>query len=108
MNYTPKEIIYNSPHPTILLRIEDAPTRELLILLTQEAKRDLVYRRMNIKENHHNRPTPLIRVQAHILSIVEKIKQEYLSLCDDFKNEMKFDPKIFIVLKINCFRVTYL
>jgi hypothetical protein len=74
MNYTPKEIIYNTPHPTILLRIEDNSTRELLILLTQEVKRDLIYRRMNIKENHHNRPTPLIRVQAHILSIVEKIK----------------------------------
>jgi len=36
MNYTPNEIIYNIPHPTILLRIEDAPTRELSILLTQE------------------------------------------------------------------------
>jgi hypothetical protein len=24
---------------------------------------------------------------------LDKIKQEYLSLCDDFKNEMKFDPK---------------
>jgi len=24
---------------------------------------------------------------------LDKIKQEYLLLCDDFKNEMKFDPK---------------
>jgi len=74
MNYTPNEIIYNIPHPTILLRIEDAPTRELFILLTQEVKRDLIYRRMNIREHNHNRPTPLVRVQAHILSIVDKIK----------------------------------
>jgi len=63
MDYTPMEIIYYTPHPTILLRIEDASVRELLIFFTQEVKRDLIYRRMNIKDNHHNRPTPLIQIQ---------------------------------------------
>ena len=31
--------------------------------------------------------------QGQLKQELDKIKQEYLLLCDDFKNEMKFDPK---------------
>ncbi len=42
---TPLEIVFNKPHPSILLHIPDATTRKVLILLLQEIKRDIVYRR---------------------------------------------------------------
>jgi hypothetical protein len=32
-----------------------------------------MYRRMNIMEGHRNRQMPLVRIQAHILSVVKKI-----------------------------------
>jgi hypothetical protein len=40
---------------------------------------------------------------------LDQIKKEYLSLCDDFKEEMNFNPKkIFITLKINYLKITYI
>ncbi len=36
--------------------------RELPIIFIQEVKRDLYYKRMNIKEYNHNRPNPFIRI----------------------------------------------
>jgi hypothetical protein len=40
---TPPEIIFNKPHPSILLHIIDATTRKVLILLPQETKRDIIF-----------------------------------------------------------------
>jgi hypothetical protein len=41
-------IIYNIHHPSILLYIQDKTTRNTLLLLVQEVKRDIIYRRMNL------------------------------------------------------------
>jgi hypothetical protein len=41
-------IIYNIPHPSILLHIPDKITRNTLLLLVQEVKRDIIYRRLNL------------------------------------------------------------
>jgi hypothetical protein len=73
MDYTPKEIVYNVPHPSIQLHLQDGEIKKTLILFIQEIKRDIMYRRINIMEGHRNRQMPLVRIQAHILSVVKKI-----------------------------------
>jgi hypothetical protein len=47
---TPLEIVFNKPHPSILLHISDATTRKVLILFLQEIKRDIIYRRAQLQE----------------------------------------------------------
>jgi hypothetical protein len=41
-------IIFNIPHPSLLLHIRDKESRNALLLLVQEIKRDIIYRRMNL------------------------------------------------------------
>jgi hypothetical protein len=61
---TPLEIVFNKPHPSILLHIPD--------VLLQEIKRDIVYRRAQLQEpRHHEELHP--RIQAHLLSVINKI-----------------------------------
>jgi hypothetical protein len=42
---TQLEIIFNKPHPSILLHVPDGTTRKVLILFLQEVKRDIIFRR---------------------------------------------------------------
>jgi hypothetical protein len=42
---TPLEIVFNKPHPLILLHVPDGTTRKVLILFLQEIKRDIIFRR---------------------------------------------------------------
>jgi hypothetical protein len=69
---TPLEIIFNKPHPSILLHIPDATTRKVLILLLQEIKRDIVYRRAQLQEPRR-REELHPRIQAHLISVINKI-----------------------------------
>jgi hypothetical protein len=69
---TPLEIAFNKPHPSILLHIPDATTRKVLILLLQEIKRDIVYRRAQLQEPQ-GREELYPRIQAHLLSVINKI-----------------------------------
>ncbi len=48
MAYTQLNIIYNVPHPSILIHIRDKLSRNTLLMLTQEIKRDIIFRRMNL------------------------------------------------------------
>jgi hypothetical protein len=41
-------VIYNIPHPSLLLHIHDKASRNALLLLIQKVKRDIVYGRMNL------------------------------------------------------------
>jgi hypothetical protein len=41
-------IIFNIPHPSILRHVRDKESRNALLLLVQEIKRDIIYRRMNL------------------------------------------------------------
>jgi hypothetical protein len=70
---TPLEIIFNKPHPLILLHVPDATTRKVLILFLQEVKRDIFFRRAQLSEP---RPREELqsRIQAHLLSVVTKIQ----------------------------------
>jgi hypothetical protein len=59
---TPKEIIYNKPHPAILLRIPDKLVRFCILVLVQEIKRNcsvssprrphVEYKRMVLEHTH--------------------------------------------------------
>jgi hypothetical protein len=69
---TPLEIVFNKPHPSILLHIPDATTRKVLILLLQEIKRDIIYRRAQLQEPRR-REELHPRIQAHLISEINKI-----------------------------------
>jgi hypothetical protein len=40
----PTNIIFNIPHPSLLQHIRDKESRNALLLLVQEIKRDIIYR----------------------------------------------------------------
>ncbi len=47
---TPLEIVFNKPHPSILLHVPEGTTRKVLILFLQEIKRDIIFRRAQLAE----------------------------------------------------------
>jgi hypothetical protein len=69
---TPKEIIFNKPHPAIILRIADQLVRQIILVLIQEVKRDIVYRRMQLQESLRQEVFP-VRIYAHLLSCTRKL-----------------------------------
>jgi hypothetical protein len=69
---TPKEFIYNKPHPAILLRISDKLTRYSILVIIQEIKRCIIFRRMQLVEPLRQE-VPKIRMQAHLLSVTRKL-----------------------------------
>ena len=82
MDHYPLHIIFNVQHPSILLHVTNDRSRRVLIHLTQEIKRDIIYRRMNTTGNGN--PVPLPRIHAHLLSTITKLKAllEYQGLTD--------------------------
>jgi hypothetical protein len=62
---TPKEIIFNKPHPAILLRYS-------ILVLIQEVKRDIIFRRMQLLVPTQQAVLQ-IRIQAHLLSVTRKL-----------------------------------
>ncbi len=69
---TPKEIIYNKPHPAILLRIPDKLVRYCILVLVKEIKRNIIFRRMQLTEPSRQE-VPRLRLQAHLLSVIRKL-----------------------------------
>jgi hypothetical protein len=69
---TPKEIIYNKPYPAILLRISDKLVRYSILVVIQEIKRNIIFRRMQLTEPLR-KEVPRIRMQAHLLSNTQKL-----------------------------------
>jgi hypothetical protein len=69
---TPKEIIFNKPHPAILLRIPDTLVCHSILVLVQEIKRDIIFRRMQLQEPMHQEVLR-IRIHAHLLSSIRKL-----------------------------------
>jgi hypothetical protein len=51
---TPKEIVFNKPHPAIMLRISDPLVRYSILVLIQEIKWDIIFVGCNYK-NHRDR-----------------------------------------------------
>ncbi len=48
VNLGQTNIIFNISHPSLLLHIHDKESRNALLLLVQEIKRDIINRRMNL------------------------------------------------------------
>ncbi len=48
VEYSQLNVIYNVPHPSLLLHIRDKLSRNALLILMQETKRDIIFRRMNL------------------------------------------------------------
>jgi hypothetical protein len=69
---TPKEIIYNKPHPAILHRISDKLIRYSILVVIREIKRDIIFRRMQLAKPSRQE-VPRIRMQAHLLSVTRKL-----------------------------------
>ena len=82
IDFDPTHIIFNKQPDSILLHVKDGRTRRSLIHLTQEVKRDIIYRRMNATVNRTQVPLP--RIHAHLLSTVTKLKSlmEYQGFTD--------------------------
>jgi hypothetical protein len=72
IDLTPKEIVYNKPHPAILLRITDPLVRHCILVLIQEIKRDIIFRRMQLQEPLR-REVLRVRIYAHLLSCIRKL-----------------------------------
>jgi hypothetical protein len=73
IDLTPLEIVFNKPHPSILLHVPDGTTRKILILFIQEIKRDIIFRRAQLTEPRR-REELLPRIRAHLLSVISKLQ----------------------------------
>jgi hypothetical protein len=58
-------MIYNISHPSLLLHVHDQASRNALLLLIQEVKRDIIYRRMNLPPSEQQLTDPR-RITAHL------------------------------------------
>jgi hypothetical protein len=76
INLTHLEIIFNKPHPSLLLFLAHKEDRMMIILLVQELKRDIIYRRMNLTQTDRETPTLHIRIYAHIASVMRKLQAQ--------------------------------
>jgi hypothetical protein len=72
IDLTPKEIIYNKPHPATLHKIPDKHVWSTVLTFKQETKWDIVFCRMQLKEPRREE-VPRIRMQAHLLSVIRKL-----------------------------------
>jgi hypothetical protein len=71
MDHTPKEIVFNLMHPSIILYISDPPSCIILLHLVQEIKCDIIHCRMTITSPRG--PKPLLHFHAHLLSVIKKV-----------------------------------
>jgi hypothetical protein len=87
MDYVPKveysqlNIIFNVPHPSLIIHIPDKLSRNTLLILTQEIKRDIIYRRLNLPPSA-NQATDPQRLAAHLNSTFQRLHSylQYIGL----------------------------
>jgi hypothetical protein len=72
-------IIFNIPHPSLLLHIHDKTSRNAILLLIQEVKRDIIFRRMNLPPSAQQ-ITDLRRLAAHLDSLYADFAPTYNTL----------------------------
>jgi hypothetical protein len=74
-------IIFNIPHQSLLLHIKDKASRNAILLLIQEIKRDLIYRRMNLPPSAQQ-ITDSRRLAAHLDSAIRRLRSylQYIGL----------------------------
>ena len=77
INLTHLKIIFNKPHPSLLLFLTHKEDRMMLIILVQEIKRDILYQRMNLTQTDREAPSSLTRIQAHIAPVMLKSSRKW-------------------------------
>jgi hypothetical protein len=70
-------IIFNIPHPSLLLHIQDKPSRNAILLLIQEVKHDLIYRRMNLPPSAQQISDPR-RIAVHLDTSIRRLRSYLL------------------------------
>ncbi len=70
-------IIFNIPHPSLLLHMQDKASRNAILLLIQEVKRDLIYRRMNLPPSAQQIADPR-RIVAHLDTSIRRLRSYLL------------------------------
>jgi hypothetical protein len=74
-------IIFNIPHLSLILHIHDKSSRNAILLLIQEVKRDLIFRRMNLHPSAQQVTDPRRRT-AHLDSTIRRLRSylQYIGL----------------------------
>ncbi len=93
MVLTPLEIVFNKPHPPILLHITDATTWKVLILYLQEIKQDIIYRRAQLQEPHR-REELHPRIQAHLISVINN----KISALLDYQGALQYSDDLALLM----------
>ncbi len=65
-------VIYNIPHPSLMLHVHDQASRQALLLLIQEVKQDIICRRMNLPPSAQQLTDPR-RITAHLDSAIRRL-----------------------------------
>ncbi len=81
VEYSQLNIIFNIPHPSLVIHISDKLSRNTLLILTQEIKRDIIYRRLNLPPSA-NQATNSMRLAAHLNSTLQRLHSylQYIGL----------------------------
>jgi hypothetical protein len=81
VEYTQLNIIYNVPHPSILIHIHDKLSRNTLLVLMQEMKRDIIFPRMSLPSSARQISDPQ-RLDAHLHSTLHRLHSylQYIGL----------------------------
>jgi hypothetical protein len=100
VEYSQLNIIFNVPHPSLILHIPDKLSRNALLILTQEIKRDIIYRRMNLPPSA-NQPTDPARLTAHLNSTLQRLHSylQYIGLAKYAKANQMLQKMIEINLE---------
>jgi hypothetical protein len=72
VEYSQLNIIFNVPHPSLIIHIPDKFYRNMLLILTQEIKRDIIYRRLNLPPSA-NQITDPPRLAVHLNSTLQRL-----------------------------------
>jgi hypothetical protein len=81
VEYSQLNIIFNVPHPSLILHVPDKLSRNTLLILTQEIKRDIIYRRLNLPPSA-NQATDPPRLAAHLNLTLQRLHSylQYIGL----------------------------
>jgi hypothetical protein len=81
VEYSQLNIIFNVSHPSLIIHIPDKLSRNTLLMLTQEIRRDIIYRRLNLPPSA-NQITDPPRLAAHLNSTLQRLHSylEYIGL----------------------------
>jgi hypothetical protein len=74
-------IIFNIPHPSLLLHVHDRTSKNAILLLIQELKRDIIFRKMNLHPSTQQISDPQ-RLAAHLDSAICRLHSylQYIGL----------------------------